>query len=205
MDDKFIKALQAAKNPEDKAALIAEANIETLSNEEALVARQCILFHWFDQSIIEGLLQALPSHTVNSQDIYEQITLLSFIEQTSWGIRYQDLTRQGLLKYCTSSKGAELKGPCTRRGKGACRAASLQEILQQAFRLAEIETGAHMRLGLQIGITVGKTINSPFLTYKFVSHLSLIGMSVPFFLTHIFAQTRNCPINLPKNVIHKTP
>ena len=109
MDDTFIQALQAAQNPEDKAALIAEAILSTFSNEVAHVARQCVLFHWFDQSIVERLLQVAPVNTESVQDAYKQITSLPFIEQLPWGVAYQDLTRQGLLRYYTQTQPDLLK------------------------------------------------------------------------------------------------
>jgi tetratricopeptide (TPR) repeat protein/MFS family permease len=109
MDADFIQALQATKDPEDKAALIAEAGLEMFSNEVAQVARQCVLFHWFDQSIVEGLLQAMSSNTVSAQDVYRQITFLPFVEQSPWGTAYQDLTRQGLLKYYAHTQPDLLK------------------------------------------------------------------------------------------------
>jgi serine/threonine protein kinase len=109
MDDAFERDLKAAKNPEEKATLIAEAVLTLLSNEVALVARQCVLFHWFDQSIVESLLQAIPSDTESVQDVYRQITSLPFIEQLSWGVAYQELTRQGLLKHYARTQPELLK------------------------------------------------------------------------------------------------
>ncbi len=109
MDASFVQALQAAKNPEDKAALIAEASLSMFSDETARVARQCVLFHWFDQSIVEALLQAVPPDTERVQDVYRQITSLPFVEQLSWGVAYQDLTRQGLLKHYAHTQPELLK------------------------------------------------------------------------------------------------
>ncbi len=109
MDASFVQAFQAAKNPEDKAALIAEVSLGMFSDETAHVARQCVLFHWFDQSVVEALLQAVPSDTESAQDVYRQITSLPFIEQLSWGVAYQELTRQGLLKYYAHTQPELLK------------------------------------------------------------------------------------------------
>src|SRR5579859_4432644 len=108
-DATFIQALRDAKNVEDKAALIAEAGLNMLSNEVAHVARQCVLFHWFNQSIVEGLLRSLSLSTENAQDMYEQIASLPFVEQVSWGMAFQDLTRQGLLKHYAQNQPELLK------------------------------------------------------------------------------------------------
>jgi tetratricopeptide (TPR) repeat protein len=109
MDDALIQALQAAKNPEDKAALIAEASLSTLSDETARLARQCVLFHWFDESIVAALQQAVPPDAESAQDAYKQITSLPFVEQLPSGVAYQDLTRQGLLKHYAHTQPELLK------------------------------------------------------------------------------------------------
>src|SRR5437764_6869812 len=108
-DATFIQALREAKNAEDKAALIAEAGLNMLSNEVAHVARQCVLFHWFNQSVVEGLLRSVSQSSENVQDVYEQIASLPFVEQVSWGIAFQDLTRQGLLKHYIQTQPELLK------------------------------------------------------------------------------------------------
>ncbi|HWS82826.1 MAG TPA: tetratricopeptide repeat protein [Ktedonobacteraceae bacterium] len=109
MDDAFVQALQAAKNPEEKATLVAEASLDTLPRRVAFVARQCVLFHWFDQSITEGLLQAFAPNGDHRQDAYGQIISLPFIEHLLWGVTYQDLTRQGLLKHLVHTQPELLK------------------------------------------------------------------------------------------------
>lgn len=113
MDTAFVQAFQAAENPEDKAALIAEASLSAIPNEVALIARQCILFHWFNLSIVQGLLLAAPLHIENAQDVYRQITSLPFVEQLPWGATYQDLTRQGLLKHYTRTQPELLRTAAT--------------------------------------------------------------------------------------------
>lgn len=98
MDSAFIRALQQTKDPLDKTALIADTSLKTFPNKLAFIARQCVLFHWFDQSIIEALELALHLEEEPAQDVYRKILSLPFIERLPWGAAYQDLTRQGLLR-----------------------------------------------------------------------------------------------------------
>src|SRR5947209_10432798 len=109
MDAAFVKSLQTAKNPEDKAALIAEAGLNLLQKEVAYIARQCVLFHWFNQSVVEKLLLVFSPSRANARDVYEQIISLPFVEQLPWGAAYQDLTRQGLLRQYASTQPELLK------------------------------------------------------------------------------------------------
>ena len=97
MDDLFLQKLLAASEPEEKAAFIAEALFNTLPAKVALVARQCSLFHWFDQRIVEALLKNIPLNEGELSDIYDQIRSFPFVETLPWGSAYNDLTRDGLL------------------------------------------------------------------------------------------------------------
>ena len=62
----------------------------------ALVARRCVILHWFNQEIIESLL---PESTSNQAiAVYQQLESLPFIASVPYGLTYHDLTREGLLE-----------------------------------------------------------------------------------------------------------
>jgi hypothetical protein len=51
----------------------SEAVFSDLSEEAALVARRCVILHWFDQSIAQALLQDAQLTESELQDVYEQL------------------------------------------------------------------------------------------------------------------------------------
>lgn len=53
----IVQVLRMARDPAQKAAIVAELIFSELPETVAFVARRCVLFHWFDRSIIEALLQ----------------------------------------------------------------------------------------------------------------------------------------------------
>src|SRR5436305_5016866 len=102
MDDSFLQALQATDDPAEKAAIIAEAVFEGLPEELMFIARRCVILHWFDQTVVEALLQDTPIAKSRAEAVYEQLAALPFLEKLAWGLAFQDLTREGLLiRYAT--------------------------------------------------------------------------------------------------------
>src|SRR2546421_2931380 len=97
MDDFVLQKLQATGDPAEKAAIIAEFILDQLPEEVARVARYCVILHWFDQSIVESLLQDTPLTQAEIEEVYNQVRSLPFIETLNWGLTIQDLTREGLL------------------------------------------------------------------------------------------------------------
>jgi tetratricopeptide (TPR) repeat protein len=95
MTDPLLDALQAAQTPQQKAALIAESVLNTLPPEVALVARRCVIFHWFDQALVTGLNPEAAADSNESR--FAQITALPFVEPVSAGFAFHQLTRTGLL------------------------------------------------------------------------------------------------------------
>jgi twitching motility two-component system response regulator PilG len=97
MDDAVLRELLVAYKPEEKAAIVAESIFNTFSEAAALVARRCIILHWFDEAVVEALLKDIPQAESQFRDIYEQIRLLLFVEVLPWGLTFNSLTREGLL------------------------------------------------------------------------------------------------------------
>lgn len=104
MNDAVLQALFATDDPVKKAAIIAEAVLNLLPPEVALIARRCVIFHWFDQSVIAALSQDTPLATGDSGKLYQQLISLPFIETLAEGARYQHLTRKGLLDQYAASQ-----------------------------------------------------------------------------------------------------
>jgi tetratricopeptide (TPR) repeat protein len=98
MDDTFLRELLATDDLTEKAAIVAEFVFNGLPKETALVARQCVILHWFDQFVVKALLQDTLLTESNAKEVYGQIISLPFIEKLAWGQAFQDLTREGLLK-----------------------------------------------------------------------------------------------------------
>ncbi|MEH2403854.1 TIR domain-containing protein [Nostoc sp.] len=118
MDDSFFEALLAANNPAEKAAIVAESVFNSLPTATALVARRCIILHWFNQEIVAALL---PESTSNqATEVYQQLESLPFIASVTYGLTYHDLTREGLLERYIVRQPNLLKD-------GAKRAASVYE------------------------------------------------------------------------------
>ena len=91
--------LLATKEPAEKAAVIADAVLNALPEAVAFAGRRCVILHWFNESVIEALLE---DTNIREKDqvvnVYNQVTSLPFIEHLPWGYTFQDLTREGLLK-----------------------------------------------------------------------------------------------------------
>ncbi|MDF5727532.1 MAG: toll/interleukin-1 receptor domain-containing protein [Rhizonema sp. PD38] len=118
MDDSLFEALLAAKNPAEKAAIVSESVFNSLPTVTALVARRCVILHWFNQQIVEALL---PETTSNqAREVYQQLESLPFIASVTYGLTYHDLTREGLLERYSDRQPDLLKD-------GAKRAASVYE------------------------------------------------------------------------------
>ena len=132
MDDVIVGKLIQTSKPAEKAAIIAEYFFGQLSIETAKVARQCIIFHWFDKFIVEGLLQETKLTPTEIENIYQQLLNLPFIERFSLGKRYQVMTREGLLDQYTLTQ---------------------PELLQQAARLAAPAFAS--RKGIKMSIAEG--------------------------------------------------
>ncbi|MEH2112283.1 toll/interleukin-1 receptor domain-containing protein [Nostoc sp.] len=118
MDDSFFEALLAANNQAEKAAIVAESVFNSLPEPTALVARRCVILHWFNQQIVEALL---PESTSNQAiEVYQQLKSLPFITSLNDRLTYHDLTREGLLERYIVRQADLLKD-------GAKRAASVYE------------------------------------------------------------------------------
>ncbi len=74
MVDPFLQALAAAKDPAEKAALIAEAVLEDLPAEVVRVTRGSVILHWFDLEIIAALLPG--ENKAIAQAVYKQLVAL---------------------------------------------------------------------------------------------------------------------------------
>ena len=98
MDSAFLEALLSATDPAEKAAIVAEFYFDGLPEDIALVVRRCIILHWFDQDIVEALIQDTSLNENEMKDVFERIVSLPFIEHLAWGKTFQYLTREGLLK-----------------------------------------------------------------------------------------------------------
>lgn len=94
----FLQKLKEIRDHTEKAALIAEYILSELSEEVMLAARRCIILHWFDQSILDILLQDTDLSKLDKRGIYRQIALLPFIDILPWGLAFQNSTRNGLLR-----------------------------------------------------------------------------------------------------------
>ena len=96
MDSIGLPGISEATEPAEKAAIIAESVIEGLPAVTALVARRCVILHWFDLHIVSALL---PEGTEEDpKALYDGFNTLPFIEARQRGLAYHDLTRQGLLR-----------------------------------------------------------------------------------------------------------
>jgi tetratricopeptide (TPR) repeat protein len=98
MEDFLLQELNATRDPAEKAAIVAEYLFNDLPREAARVARQCSLFHWFNQAVVEALLEGTLLTKGDMRSVYEQLVSLPFTETLPWGLRFQDLTREGLIK-----------------------------------------------------------------------------------------------------------
>lgn len=133
MDEAIMQELRKATKPDEKAAIIAEAVLNEVPEELALVARRCVVLHWFDLPVVEALLQDIPSVKNNAQYVYEQLRKMPFIESLAWGLTFQNLTREGLLKRYTHSQPELLRVAArlaasayeVRRDDGKCAAEAL--------------------------------------------------------------------------------
>ncbi len=118
MDDSVLQELLAAKNSAEKAAIVAESVFNSLPAATALVARRCVILHWFNQEIIESLLPETTSNRATA--VYQQLESLPFIASVAYGLTYHDLTREGLLERYIVRQPGLLQD-------GAKRAASVYE------------------------------------------------------------------------------
>lgn len=108
MSDPFIEELQATKNLEKKASLLADSLLKMLPENTAFAAQSCILLHWFDQTILNAFLQNAPlvsdTSSGDAAEIFEQLVSLPFIERFAKGAAFNDTTRKGLLKLYARSQ-----------------------------------------------------------------------------------------------------
>ena len=92
----LLAQIAQATDPAEQAALIAEFTFGNLPEHIALVARRCIILHWFDLPAVQALSPADAQD--NPAAVYGGLAALPFIESVPWGLAYHDLTRQGLLQ-----------------------------------------------------------------------------------------------------------
>ena len=98
MTDPILQSLQETNVPQEKAAILAEAIFALLPEEVAFVARRCAILHWFDQSLVEALLEDRELTLDEMSNVYGQLLTLPFIDTIPGGLTYQNLTREGLIK-----------------------------------------------------------------------------------------------------------
>src|SRR5438552_16186573 len=98
MSDALLQLLQTSRDPSEKAAVIAETILDELPEATALAARRCIVLHWFDLPVVKALLQDILLTESQIRETYDQLISLPFIESLTWGLTFQDLTREELLK-----------------------------------------------------------------------------------------------------------
>jgi len=94
----LLQKLKEIRDHTEKAALIAELILSELSEEVMVAAQRCIILHWFDQSILDILLQDTDLSKLDKRGVYRQIALLPFIDTLPWGLAFQSSTRNGLLR-----------------------------------------------------------------------------------------------------------
>jgi hypothetical protein len=102
MADDIFAALAAATNPAEKAALIAEMNLDDLPPSVTLAARRAVILHWFNAEVLAALLPA--DSDISAADVYRHLADLPFIEQLPYGLAYHSLTRAGLLTRYTADQ-----------------------------------------------------------------------------------------------------
>ncbi|MEH1828915.1 MAG: toll/interleukin-1 receptor domain-containing protein [Nostoc sp.] len=118
MNDSVLQELQLAQNPAEISAIVAESVFNSLPGATALVARHCVILHWFNKQIVEALLP--ESNSNQATEVYQQLESLPFIASVTYGLTYHDLTREGLLERYIIRQPGLLKD-------GAKRAASVYE------------------------------------------------------------------------------
>lgn len=96
--DSILQELQETDDPREKSAIIAEAIFALLPTETALVARRCVILHWFDQAIIEALLEDRELTIDEMNNVFGQLQVLPFIDTIPKGLTYQNVTREGMIK-----------------------------------------------------------------------------------------------------------
>ncbi len=97
MNNSILNELQTTEDPIEKAAIAAEHVFSLLPQQTAFMARQCVILHWFDQSLLQEMSNASQDGD-QPAEIYRQIISLPFIEVLEWGASFHDITREGLLK-----------------------------------------------------------------------------------------------------------
>jgi twitching motility two-component system response regulator PilG len=123
-DDSFLHELLVAATPEGKAAILAEIVLSKLTKTASLIARCCVILHWFDEMIVEGLLENTAHSKSEAKGIYNELQALPFVESLLWGQAFNRLTREGLLQSYTSTQpemlqmAAKLAAPVYRKRKG---------------------------------------------------------------------------------------
>lgn len=132
MDDALRQELFTARSPEDKAAIVAEGLFATLPESMALLARRCSLLHWFNGAIIEALTRESPLSTSEADVLYGQFRSFPMVETLPWGLAYNKLTREGLLRRYSRMQ-PELLRTAARLAVLAYRADKQRRALSEAF------------------------------------------------------------------------
>lgn len=109
MDETLLHHLQAARDLAEKAAVLAESILITLPEPLALLARRCVVLHWFDQTIAEALMARSSLSQDELDNLYQLLLTLPFIETLPWGNAVQPLTREGLLRQYVKTQPELLK------------------------------------------------------------------------------------------------
>ncbi len=132
MDDALQQELLAAKYPDEKAAVVAEALFNTLPEEMALLARRCSLLHWFDGAIVEALSEKSQPAAGEARAFYKQFESFPMIETMPWGLAFNRLTREGLLQRYSSTQ-PELLRTAAHLAASAYRAREQRRSHSEAF------------------------------------------------------------------------
>lgn len=116
----WIERLSQAKDPAEKAGLVAEAVLENRDPAVVWVAERVVILHWFNLRIVEALLRECDQPGASAEEVWAVLLDLPFMERSSLddgsdpdgvALRYHSLTREGLLKrYIKENPGILIAG-----------------------------------------------------------------------------------------------
>lgn len=93
MNPKLIERLSQASSAAEREAIVLEMGLSALSDELQAAVRAAAVPHWFDALFLDALLEA------ESDELYDQLLMLSFVEQVPGkGYAIHERTRKLLLQ-----------------------------------------------------------------------------------------------------------